>query len=276
MATKDIVTYDPVNNIIGTLAPADSAVVSTNLTVNGSLVLGGVGKTSWPTLLSLGAEPANANIQSHVTSSGNLHNTTSAQIPYVPSGSLVSTTVQAAITELEAGKQPSIGNVIDMTNATVDAPLAVGQTFSYILNTVTSMPLHITTQGGIYELSFFAFPQGTLVTGDIYFNPNNSTYAGVMMNNRLILDNFAASGVIISDSSMFLGHGTVLGAMKATFCTDTSYKSWIAQSALDSASANHVAVSGGSWFDSTTVWSSLGTIISTVNLKGKVYVRRIA
>lgn len=47
------------------------------------------------------------------------------------------------------------GNVVDLTSATTDYPLAIGETATITYTSATSVPLHVATVEGLYEIDIY-------------------------------------------------------------------------------------------------------------------------
>jgi hypothetical protein len=169
---------------------------------------------------------------------------------------------------------------IDLTNATSDYMLQVGEE-AYILwdtTTNTNRPLHIATTEGLYMMLIIAPFQKTLNI-DTYLYPNNTSYT-----NAIVYSNIAsADGGIVGSarfvlSYMFLSQATSGGISECYISTFTNAKFCIGYSKI---SRNHyggaIFTFGNQWENTTIPWTSLGTL-STSASNGTIHVlvRRLA
>lgn len=81
-------------------------------------------------------EPANANIQTHISSTSNPHSVTATQTANTPAGNIAATTVQAAVNELDAEKLADSGanGVLRRTSAGVTAVVTGTATDCVLVN----------------------------------------------------------------------------------------------------------------------------------------------
>jgi len=168
-------------------------------------------------------------------------------------------------------------------NGSTDRVLGVGQITQDSFTSATSMPLHIACgDGQIYEIEIVGSYTPAAATGNPILKPNNSTPVtnsfttqyGVQTQTTII-GNFSVAG---ADNGFLLsaGQASLLSAQAtiftstATKCTSTHFSSYntvpnYASGWMDS-----------TWNDTTTVWSSLGTILMAPAWTGQIVVRRVA
>ena len=169
-------------------------------------------------------------------------------------------------------------SVVDLTNATTDYPLAVGQTATITYTNVTSVPLHVATVEGFYEFAVSGDRTvGMASSGVGYLNPNNATYSSQFACNthyqQIGTTSFGYDNTTSGSSFLFVGnHAT--GA-KATISTFTRSKSLIMDSVEETGSSAYQMRKVGVWLNTSTAWTSLGTIIFPSAQSGKVIIRRI-
>jgi len=150
---------------------------------------------------------------------------------------------------------------VDLTNATEDYPLAVGEEAIY--RTTAKMPLHIQTQDGtVYMLVMRG--QGA------YLYPNNTSYSKAFYNGYMYCS-YKSSGVsktFTNDDSFVLGVPTeYFGYLLAFIYNFTWLKFiWFVQTStyipLGSSTRTDYCFHIGScfWLDAQTPWTSLGTL----------------
>jgi hypothetical protein len=171
--------------------------------------------------------------------------------------------------------------VKDTTSSSPDYALGVGETATVTFSASTSVPLHIATVEGLYELSVQC--DSTTTPGSVklaYLLPNNTVqtsacydiYSGYRANNTTVAQ--ADNNV----SALLLGW-CVLWEMTAKVSTKTNSKSLLAQALYaDSGAASYMAVANiaSYWANTSTAWTSLGTITFGQAQSGIVTIRRIS
>jgi hypothetical protein len=169
---------------------------------------------------------------------------------------------------------------IDGNNLTSDYPLAVGEEVIYIWDTTksTSLPLHISTSGGIYQIII----NGRYNTSqDISLNlaPNNTSYSNAFTFTEVYaLDGSSSPGAYSGGGSYFLFERLGSGGLAFMLCsTYTDRKFLIAEERISRYSNGGINVLLSSrWNDTTTAWTSLGTLlIDAANGTFYVLVRRL-
>jgi hypothetical protein len=170
---------------------------------------------------------------------------------------------------------------INLTGATTDLLLKVGQTAYINYTTATSVPLHIQTEEGLYELKLIGDTTRTQVgnTPSVLL-PNNTTTTGAtdikMAQSGKGMDGTNAVGWdnswAINIITMADGVVAKVSAEISTFTKAKTYQSrvisrWDANFQLRQQDAY--------WNDTTTVWSSLGTITFPFTQSGKIVIKRI-
>ena len=168
---------------------------------------------------------------------------------------------------------------VDLTNATEDYLLKVGEEAYIIFNNVSSVPLKIaTTNDTFYELHLLNSNTGTnshVLYGRVRLFPNNTAY-----------NNFRVSIIYRSSG----GHAAFSGHEDPGFSIGASFFVAIAWIINRKQYKNVRAVSnlygwGGyyplyweastDWGDTTTEWASLGTIVYPDRASGEIIVRRL-
>jgi hypothetical protein len=157
--------------------------------------------------------------------------------------------------------------------------LQVGEEAIINFTNRTSVPLRIATQSGtLYEMDFTSFvPIRTGSDGGIFLNPNNTTYSNA----------FKFLSIYINEDS-----GGVLGGRVPTSAFILSWAGAHARIYIQNLtvaksvrSLTHVWSSGAGcyleihscyWNDTSTDWTSLGTITFPQSYSGYILVRRLA
>jgi hypothetical protein len=177
-------------------------------------------------------------------------------------------------------------NPTDITSRTSDYPLKAGETVYRTYTNATSVPLYIATQEGEYEI-IITGPVMTpgVITGSNYFVPNNNfttfnvsyaSYSGDMWTGS---NNVAAGNNVLygMTTGIGVGNGYIAKAVLkvSTYTTGKSYQidamcRWNNAQVITS-----VTQSKGIILDTTTVWSSLGTLNLALSQSGKIIIKRI-
>ncbi len=172
---------------------------------------------------------------------------------------------------------------IDLTNATTDYDLQLGEEAYYVWNTTSSisLPLRITVSGMLYQLIIFV---SNRVNGspDIHLDPNNIIYSSAFRR-TYIQPSTSATDSSVSNVKNTLSRITYHavgggGQLISWLQTTTTNKGEMHFSAIQNANLSVAYFLQGShrWNDTTTVWSSLGTLsISSANGTIYVLVRRV-
>lgn len=167
-------------------------------------------------------------------------------------------------------------NYIDVTNASADYPLRRGETAVVNYSAATSVPLHIKTVEGLYELEIIGDSSvAPTVDDNVYLNPNNSTYSNAISHTYSsqiagvqTLGSVARSAFAVGNQTLVKAHIHITTNTKAKViqCTDSAIR----------ASNNYWKRNTSAiWLDTTTIWSSLGTIIFPFAQSGTIIIRRI-
>jgi hypothetical protein len=169
---------------------------------------------------------------------------------------------------------------VDLTNASSDYTLQVGEE-AYIkwdTSGSTSCNLHIATVEGLYLMIVIApFQQ----SNDIYtsFYPNNTSYSNAFVySNIASADGGSVGSAKNTLSNMSLSQITSGGISECYFSTYTKAKFNIGyEKNSRNSQGGSIYLFGNQWQDTTTTWTSLGTI-TTSNANGVIYilVRRLA
>ena len=166
--------------------------------------------------------------------------------------------------------------IVDLSAATSDYLLSPGEVAKITYSSATSVPLHIATEEGEYELKLSAAPVLTSCTDGIgYLNPNNTTYSNAIKR-HYANGSSSTMTVGLSTESAFLANAHRMIAAKLHITTLTSGKHVLGQLGyINNAGAYSTQTNTLIWGDTTTVWFSLGTITFATAQSGTITVRRI-
>ena len=168
--------------------------------------------------------------------------------------------------------------IVDLTSATEDYTLAPGEVAKITYTSATSVPLHIATVEGLYEVSITGSTTGYSSTGNAGLIPNTGSISTIKYRKHTIPMNNTATESIqqaSSQSSMFIG-AYLVNAAHFKVTTRTVNKTITGNAITSYSSEKDYAYDFFSvWEDTTTAWTSLGTITFPVAQSGTVTIRRI-
>ena len=172
-------------------------------------------------------------------------------------------------------------DTIDNTNSTVDLSLKVGQSAKITTTSATSMPLHIACGNGqIYEIEMVGTFTPAASGANTLLLINNATMSGNF--NYCYSQIYGASNTNVANTTstttgFVIASGCSPYYAKATVFTTTNLKSFLAESR-----GQETTNGGRQWRvmmdapDTTTIYSSLGTITMPNAWTGTITIRRIA
>lgn len=158
--------------------------------------------------------------------------------------------------------------VVDLTNATTDYPLRVGETATITYTNATSVPLHVATVEGVYEVII----AGDITTAAVHatdnsqFKPNNTNYPGAFA--------YYLQGGSGTYDCFLTTSGRILNAV-ISINTYTAGKSINLISCYRDIGSSISPYNGFGWWNDSTTWVSLGTIVFPFAQSGKIVIRRI-
>jgi len=168
---------------------------------------------------------------------------------------------------------------VDLTNASSDYMLQVGEEAIVNFDNINSVPLHIATQSGTYyemrivNSNMYATSGGN--GGSVFLLPNNTWYNTVFKRSSI----FRYSASSSSEYSYVEGFtcGTAYTHSISYVVNYTQYKNLI--NYFDSYGVNIYSpllyITSIDWEDTTTTWTSFGTITFPQQASGYVLVRRL-
>jgi len=169
---------------------------------------------------------------------------------------------------------------VDLTGASQDYALQVGEEAYISFSDTTSVLLRIATpNNSSYEL--FVLPSNTGGTSGgtfnpIYLNPNNTTYTNAFVYAEVVRLSDGAGASYIAYSAFRIGRS--FSHIWCTIMNRTQIKSIVG---IYNIYGTHDAYPGitffaTNWRDTTTAWTSLGTIVFPQNTSGEILVRRVS
>lgn len=170
------------------------------------------------------------------------------------------------------------GNVVDLTTATADYPLAIGETATLAYTSATSVPLRVATEEGEYRLTLMGDSTVSPTSNNfVYLSANNSNQPIVGTATQLGITTIASNNFATSTTAIQMG-ASVMRLADFKFFTHTESKSFLGDSVYQyyGQGYNYKDTYAGIWNDTTTAWTSLGTITFPQAQSGKIVIRRIA
>ena len=170
--------------------------------------------------------------------------------------------------------------IVDLTNATSDYDLQIGQKAIINFSNNTSKPLRIATANGrIYKMYLNVSNDfsNSGADGNVFLQPNNNTYTNSFYNTTIYRNSSGLfSGYQATFNSFRLGYGFIFNEIHIqNFTTAKLLKLTIlGWGYLAHFPLLEIAVSA--WNDTTTAWTSLGTLSFPSSTSGKVIVERLA
>jgi len=235
------------NQNFTTLAQAFVNQNPTSLTVLNSISAGGYGVSATPTPNTL--LPLNAN----------------AQFP---------------INVLPPGVGNGYANPVNLSSATADYMLQPGQVAYVSFSSQTVVPLNIATTNGTYYEMDVVLSNSVGTSGGtgsmIALNPNNTTYSNMFVWLGLfqMTGSTSPSGYSQTFSTFRVGYAVAdFKVFITNFTTHKSTKEIEFQTELSDAPV--IVVEGVQWNDTTTSWTSLGTVTFPQTSSGYILVRRL-
>ena len=170
-------------------------------------------------------------------------------------------------------------NPINLSSATADYSLPVGAVAYISFTNATSVSLCIaTTNGTYYEMSVVSSNSSRTsgTASPIYLNPNNTSYSNAFSYlEAYVQSGGSSSGDIITYSAFRIG--MAIGNAKVFIHNFTTNKNILGISSDAGTSTSPVIrVYTNQWNDTTTSWTSLGTVIFPQATSGYILVRRKA
>ena len=168
---------------------------------------------------------------------------------------------------------------VDLSNATSDYELQVGEEAIINFTNATSVPLRIATQSGTYYechliCSNTGGTSGAIYSG-IFLNPNNTTYNNAFVYAQLLRVSTGGLSGYFTYSSFRIGWAFTNAVFYIT--NYTQYKNIRGFQDIYGVSEGYPAIIiySTNWRDTITAWTSLGTITFPQPTSGYILVRRL-
>ena len=165
-----------------------------------------------------------------------------------------------------------------------DLVLGIGQSATASFTSATSMPLHIACgDGQIYEIEIVgSYTPAAAAAENPILEPNNSTPVtnsfnfqyGVQTQSTIVGDH--AEAIANNGFLLAAGQASLLNAQATIFTSTATKRSSTHFSSYNTAPNYASGWADSTWNDTTTVWSSIGTIIMPNAWTGTITVRRVA
>lgn len=179
----------------------------------------------------------------------------------------------------------ALGNVqlpvLDNTGVATDRVLPVGGTAVINATSLTTIPLRIATATDqIYQILMFGTYVANTGAVNTYLQINNTNYTPGQFTVRQIASSQNTAEAAVTAETIVSGFrleavGASVYTSDAIVCTKTTAKRCNVKSSSTTSTRSSVATIGLEWSDTTTPWTSLGTIILPNAWTGQVVIKRI-
>lgn len=168
---------------------------------------------------------------------------------------------------------------VDLTNATSDYMLQVGEEAYISFSDTESVPLRIETQSGTYyECHLVCSNTGGTSDGvkaNIYLNPNNTTYSDSFVYAEVYRNSGGEASNYVTYSAFKCGYVFVSSVFYITNFVQYKNVKGIFDTYGYSNGYPCLVIFSTDWRDTTTPWNSLGTIVFPQATSGYIIVRRL-
>ena len=167
---------------------------------------------------------------------------------------------------------------VDLTGATEDYFLKVGEEAYISFSNVMQVPLHIATQDGTYyEMHIIPSNTGGMTGGlaPIYLYPNDTTYSGAFYYAEFYRHANLFNNYYQQHSAFRIGWA--FSCITTWVTNRTQYKNVRGIYDIYGTSTGYpcLTVFSTDWRDTTTAWTSLGTVVFPQSTSGEILVRRL-
>ena len=171
----------------------------------------------------------------------------------------------------------TLSTIIDNTGTTSDVLLQPGHIAYVTYSSATSVPLGIKTEDGVYEIN---------ILGDSIVTPSADTTYITLSANNTTQSNIGFFGGGLNSSAVYspytyvapnafrIAKGNIFKA-SVSVSTQLASKTCTSRAVITTSTYQENMDLCNTWFDSSTAWTSLGTITFPVAQSGKIVVRRI-
>jgi hypothetical protein len=206
---------------------------------------------------------------------------TTVTLGFANNTDVLDSSISAVDVGLDLASSPSdiigAGSIIDLTGYSgADVPLKIGQSAIYTVTAATTLLLRIATANNqIYEIHGNFNGQTLNQAAPAKINPNNSTPASVLTQ-YFISNQATPTGSVATQAFIPIGNNNALTYVFMTATTATTAKTVDVRRYFGSDLAANRLGGGISniWLDTTTAWTSLGTLDFVNSLTGLVKVTR--
>lgn len=172
----------------------------------------------------------------------------------------------------------SSSNRVDLSNATDDYNLDVNQEAIINFSNTSSVPLHIATQNGTYYQMdiILSNTSGTSGGGSnpVYLNPNNTTYSNAFVYQEIFKDGNGQSSSSATYNAFRIGWAiSTIRTYIVNYTVNKHVKGIYYDTGVSSAPA--IDINTCYWKDTSTAWTSLGTITLPQSSSGYILVKRL-
>jgi len=173
-----------------------------------------------------------------------------------------------------AGFGNAYANPINLTSATADYMLQPGEVAYISFTSATSVPLNIATSNGTYYEMHVVCSSTSGVLNSVLLNPNNTSYSNAFT----YLEYWIGSNSSASDTETWSAFriGWSVPTAIVFISNFTTFKNTKAHDICTGSGVTQIHFDGSLWNDTTTSWTSLGTITFPQQTSGYVLVRRLA
>lgn len=225
----------------------------------------------------------NTGADGHIMTGSIWKTTTPSSITQI---SLVAKTGTAAIgagSTIALYKQNVSQSLIDSTIKNLDSVssdylLKVGETAKKTFASATSVPLHIKTVEGEYEIIITGVSTTNTNNNDITLSPNNTSYANSFSLRNIWVSSGNGHGTeVVSGTNAVFRVGQGLG-LRSTLKISTITLNKLLHGIMNTKFSDGTFYTGTqivTWNDTTTIWSSLGTITFPFAQSGTIIIKRI-
>lgn len=180
-------------------------------------------------------------------------------------------------TDVKTGAFNSSPPQVDLTGASSDYTLALGQTGFRDFTNVTNLPLFVVSgDNQMFKVELVPDLQINIAGANTLLYPNNNQALGAVITRDVIFGSQTTpvAAVVSSDAFVLDGGGVSWGAT-LTISTRTKHKRCTSLGRSTSNSTHFIVLETGTWNDPSTIWNSLGTIVFANPTSGRVYITKI-
>jgi len=175
---------------------------------------------------------------------------------------------------IPAGIGSGYSNPINLSSATADYSLPVGAVAYISFTNATSVPLHISTSNGTYYEMHLVSNSSSGSNSPVYLNPNNTSYSNAFTYVEYWINTSTTGTTNTTYSSFRIGNGVV--ATTVFISNYTTFKNVRLMDVCTGFGSSEANFGASMWNDTTTSWTSLGTVIFPQATSGYILVRRKA